>query len=342
MLCFFPARLHAARAAILGIVALCFVSALAAPARAWWFEGHAQVADIAWTRLNPRAKTAIAEILRLGPEAYRPKSDAEDDVRAAFAKASGFADDIKNDRQVPPEYSTLLPQMNRLFFDGDPPANDNEANRCKTWHYFDVPLNVPTGVTVPPRRTSSILIAYPYAVVSLTRLSKTPERERALQFWWLAWIEHLAGDAHQPLHCSESFQYEKEGDAGGNRFVLGFKDDRNRPVNLHAYWDGSPTEQIAGDKTKSLPVDLPAVTERWTKEFPEASFGADVQKLSVLRWVVDGATSAEFEVYDHIQPGERRETIRASGYEKRRDDLSRRQVVLAGYRLAETLNRIYP
>jgi len=329
------------RASVAFLVALSLLTIQSAPVFGWFFEGHAQIADIAWTRLTPRARAAITDILKLGPQAYRPKSDSEADVRAAFARASGFADDIKNDRQTPAEYSVLLPQMNRLFFDGEPPANDNEANRCKTWHYYDVPLRLPEGVTAPPRRTSSILIAYPYAIVQLKRLSKTPEKERALQFWWLAWIEHLAGDAHQPLHCAESFQYEKEGDAGGNLFLLGFKDERDRQVRLHAYWDGAPNDIITHEKAQNLAVNLSAVTDRWTKELPESAFGTAVQRLSLFRWVADGASEAQFEVYEDIKPGEKRDDLKRSGYESRRDELAKRKAVLAGYRLAATLNRIF-
>ena len=324
------------------IAALFFVLTIA-PARAWFFEGHAQIADIAWTKLTPRARTAISEILRLGPEAYRPKSEAEIDVRAAFAKAAGFADDIKNDRQVPIEYVVLLPKMNQLFWEnGVPPADDREANRCKTWHYFDVPLRVPTGLTIPPRRASSILMAYPYAVSELTRLSKTPERDRALQFWWLAWIEHLTGDAHQPLHCSESFALEKEGDAGGNLFLLGFKDDRDRQVRLHAYWDGAINDGIAREKKEEgKPDDMPAVTARWTAQRPESAFGAQIQQLSILRWVREGATLANEDVYIGVKLGDSRKTLQDSGYEAARESLSRRQAVLAGYRLAAALNEVF-
>ena len=330
------------RAAIMAGLALTAIS-VALPAQAWFYEGHAQIADIAWTRLNPRAKTAVTAILRLGPEAYRPKSEAEADVRAAFARASGFADDIKNDRQVPIEYVALMPQMNRLFWDGGVPlANDSEANRCKTWHYFDVPLRVPPGVKIPPRRDSSILMALPYAVYQLDLLSRTPERDRALQFWWLAWIEHLTGDAHQPLHCAESFAYEKDGDAGGNLFLLNFKDDRGRQTRLHAYWDGAINDLVAREKAeKGLPADMPAVTARWTAQYPDSALGPTLQRLSVLRYAIEGATLAQEEVYSDVTPNEDRKTLQRTGYETRREELSRRQAVLAGYRLAATLNRVF-
>ena len=63
----------------------------------------------------------------------------------------------------------------------------------------------------------------------------------------LAWLLHLVGDIHQPLHCSSRVTPDEalpRGDAGGNTFRL----DDNR--NLHGYWDRILGEAIAPARSK--------------------------------------------------------------------------------------------
>ena len=106
---------------------------LANRALAWDAVGHLQVADIAWTKLNPRAKSEITAILLQGDPRFRPVSDKEADVREAFRKAATYADVIKGDRKT--QYEDIIPQMNGLFFilSKPDPAN-REDELCKTWH----------------------------------------------------------------------------------------------------------------------------------------------------------------------------------------------------------------
>src|SRR5207249_4509627 len=68
---------------------------IAGRASAWDETGHLQVADIAWTRLNDKAKKEIGAILMAGDPITRPASMSDADVRAAFRKAAVFPDTIK-------------------------------------------------------------------------------------------------------------------------------------------------------------------------------------------------------------------------------------------------------
>ena len=52
----------------------------------------------------------------------------------------------------------------------------------------------------------------------------------------VAWLEHLVGDVHQPLHATSRFtKNHPNGDAGGNLVLLCAAPCRDE---LHAYWDG--------------------------------------------------------------------------------------------------------
>jgi hypothetical protein len=57
----------------------------------------------------------------------------------------------------------------------------------------------------------------------------------------IAWLFHLIGDVHQPLHTAQFFTREfPDGDRGGNEICVLVAADRT-PLNLHALWDGLVT-----------------------------------------------------------------------------------------------------
>lgn len=319
------------------LAALCV--SVAAPAGAWFEEGHEQIADIAWTKLTPKTKARVQAILLAGDRDYQPKGRDEIAVRAAFRKASTFADAIK--RTTSYGYEAAIQVYNAKWQPNmDPFTTDNEATRCKTWHYFDTPLRTKPDST-PHVRESNALTALTFADAELTRLNQTPGKEKE-QAFWLYWMSHIVGDLHQPLHCSESFEFSPKGDAGGNTFRLDLTRN-NRPVNLHAFWDGGIDHAALVDaqapdadtRTNRESVPYETTTATWTSTASLIPAARDVQNLDVKTWIADGAKMAEAAVYTGVTPNR----VPATTYITRRDDLSRKQATLAGYRLAEMLNR---
>jgi hypothetical protein len=54
----------------------------------------------------------------------------------------------------------------------------------------------------------------------------------------LAWLFHLVGDIHQPLHTAQIFTAEyPKGDRGGNEICLRVT-QAGQPTDLHRFWDG--------------------------------------------------------------------------------------------------------
>ena len=54
----------------------------------------------------------------------------------------------------------------------------------------------------------------------------------------LAWLFHLVGDIHQPLHTAQLFSVEyPQGDKGGNEICVRVTQAR-QPMDLHRFWDG--------------------------------------------------------------------------------------------------------
>ena len=68
----------------------------------------------------------------------------------------------------------------------------------------------------------------------IVREAKDPDK-RAIA---LAWLFHLVGDIHQPLHTVQLFTREyPNGDRGGNEVCVRVAADR-AAIDLHRLWDG--------------------------------------------------------------------------------------------------------
>ena len=104
------------------------------------------------------------------------------------------------------------------------------------WHYINWPFK-------PEGQPASVEIREPEPVNILTALAENesvvkngndPGR-RAIA---LAWLFHLVGDIHQPLHTAQLFtvKYPK-GDRGGNEICVRVTQAR-QPMDLHRFWDG--------------------------------------------------------------------------------------------------------
>ncbi len=284
---------------------------VASEARRWNATGHDVIAAIAWNHLTPAARAKAVALLRNGPpEAHlgdlEPAGGAADErARQLFIVASTWSDQIKG-RQVP-----------------------NHAYDRGTWHYTDYYWKETSGkiVAVPEIQpdAENLIERMPVLVGMLTAAG--PDSTRAVA---LAWIEHLVGDIHQPLHASGRVTPDlPKGDRGGNDFKLG-----GNPNNLHSYWDGilDLVEPSNGDRV--------AAVDRWTtaieQRLPMSSFKAAELEAGLDVWARESLEMAQQTLYpaslaEHAVPSEE--------YKKAADVAAERRIALAGYRLAALLNK---
>jgi len=304
---------------------------IAPTALAWDATGHMQIADIAWANLSKHAKSEITLILKAGDPAFRPASDSEADIRAAFRKSATFCDVIKGDRST--QYEAILPEMNLTFFTKTKPdPANNEDVLCKTWHYYDVPIRDKGN---HPAEDSNAVNAFNLAREKFYSLEKAGGSDRQTECWWLYWIEHIAGDVHQPLHCVSSYEFVTDkGDAGGNRIMVIDPARPDRPTRLHSYWDAGITHAIAADKEAGLAVTPEDVTKRWGSDPALKPSAADLKVLDIMAWVKAGAAIADKTVYADLKPNS---TLSAQ-YATDQITLCKKQAELAGLRMAAVLN----
>jgi hypothetical protein len=302
-----------ARGTLLG---LCLTLLTAPAALAWNGFGHMVAAAAAYPRLTPAVRAEVGRLLELNPDYGRwvqgvPAGRREE---VAFMKAAVWADDIKDDGQH--------------VFDGDRPQGPEAGRNIgysdplehRYWHFIDQPFSSDHTPLLPP--------ASPNIETQLLALQRTLRSSRAsaaLKSYDLVWIEHLVGDAHQPLHAVSRFtRTQPKGDAGGNFVALCRRPCRR---NLHGFWDDVLGKSRSPGAAIRYAAGLPAPNPR------RAAIA------SSRRWLTESKRLAERYVYaPPIGDGPGPYRLDAA-YRRQARRVARRQIALAGARLALVLNR---
>jgi hypothetical protein len=289
--------------------ALVTAALLALPPSALWDPaGHRTVAAIAWEHMTPRARARAVELLLHGPAlanfgSLRPADGSEAGRdRALFLNAATWADLVRNRNQAWHVYHHA------------------------TWHYADFYWDVKDGRAhdIPNSGPDSLNAAE--RIVALGAMladSSAPDTTRAVA---LAWVLHLVGDIHQPLHSSSRVTPAEplpKGDEGGNTFHL----DDNR--NLHAYWDRILDAAIAPEPGE----DSIAYASRMARQIDRVA-GPPPAGTDVLGWAHEGLRLAQTVVYSGVSRG----SPPSAAYQAEALQVSERRIALAGYRLAALLN----
>jgi hypothetical protein len=276
----------------------------------WSAVEHKVVARIAWDRLTPEAKRAVVELMLLAPADSQIGVIYEaggKDPMTFFVNASVWAD------------------LNRA-------ADRDRAIKyaCPLWHYAEFTFGE-AGVEVPdlpafkPRQVNVLerLQFFQKALVD----ENEPIANRAVE---LVWTIHLVAEIHQPLHLvSRVTKEEPESDLGGNRFKLG-------QGNLHGYWDTILKSHFPqGEKADD--VYIAGLAEEVTKKYSEAKLKESLAFTEPGNWARESRNLAESVVYSDVSRGRNP----SAAYERRAIDVGERRIALAGYRLAQMLNRLF-
>ena len=167
-----------------------------APAFAWWEYGHETVATIAYLNVSPRTRAEIDRLLRQARLLDTPTCAAR-----TIEQASVWPDCIK--------------------------ALGDRFSYAAPWHYQNVNVCQPFD-QASACRDGNCVSAQIERNLRLLADRRVPVRERIFA---LAFVVHLVGDLHQPLHAGD------RGDLGGNRVQASYGLIAGR-TNLHAIWDG--------------------------------------------------------------------------------------------------------
>src|SRR2546423_5309115 len=297
---------------------LILMIAFSVPSYGWNNRGHMMVAAVAYKQLKPAVKNRVEAILRLNPD--RPNwvamipagTSAANKKMMLFMIAATWPDRIKQNSAY---HDDGPDRGNRPPTDGTADRNTgfDDFARHKYWHFVDQPFSTdgtPLGTVPTPNAQTQI-------VTFRTVLAST--QPDALKSYDLAWLLHLLGDVHQPLHCTARYSRAlPDGDQGGNLVKL-----RGTPSELHAFWDGAVG--TSGDLASIITA---------ASSLPVVSAGS----MDAAVWVDESFQAAKSNAYKSpIGPGVGPFTL-TPAYKAHATKLAKKRIALAGARLAKILN----
>jgi len=279
----------------------------APPGWSWGHDGHRLVAKIAAKDLSPDTRKKVAAILGT--------NDAG--VDAAMADAATWPDEI-----------------------------DKKTTGTGDWHFIDVPVSGAFSVAgLCPQHNCAIDRIQEMSDRLRTNqtgftLPVTPSPPRPMASQELAFLIHLVGDIHQPLHAAN------DGDRGGNCENLTkalVHADHSRTTELHAVWDNDEVFTVL----KALGNEDAAASAL----FQRFKSGTPVRQAAVTDWAHESNDLARKDVYQalHIPnrtapAGQCATNVAKVSIDQKYLDSNvmdtEQQLLRAGIRLAGVLNQI--
>ena len=306
-------------------VLVLLASSFSGPAFGWDDVGHKTTAYIAWQRMSPAAREAVIKILRAAPE---------DSHLSAFYMNYGAEPEAM--RKL--EYFMLTATWADIVRDR---AFENRQKKYhkSNWHYDDT-------FWKQVGSKAELLKGFEEGGVAVARLTEfdkvirsadASDKDKAIA---IAWIMHLTGDLHQPLHTSARVtDTEPKGDQGANLFLLTPQGTpRENQQNLHWFWDSivGRNDPLKGDTCEADYIE--SIAKSIMKKVPFASVSSMLNLGAYDKWQEE---SFALNPTDVFTPDLVRFKTPSEKYRKHAFAVAQRRLALAGYRLGETLNRVF-
>jgi S1/P1 Nuclease len=291
------------------------------PASAWNIPGHTLSGAVAYQVLQQESPQTIAK------------------VKSILEKHPWYANQWQARLQdVPVSERDLVLFIQAARWADDIRIQDKTQNRPR-WHYINFPFK-------PEGQPASVQTREPEPVNILTALAENqrivtnqtdPERKAIA----LAWLFHLVGDVHQPLHAAQLFTVEyPQGDRGGNEICVRVT-QAGQPMDLHRFWDGVIT---SSSNLTRLRNDATALRNR--QEFQRSQL-TELGNADFESWAKESfEIAAKFAYLNGGRIGIPRggsmdcRDVQAApvlpvGYVVSASRIADRRIMLAGYRLAD-------
>jgi S1/P1 Nuclease. len=291
---------------------------------AWDDTGHKITAYIAWQQMTPAVRDAVIKILTAAPEDsqlatfYMPYGSRSDEARKReFFMIAATWPDIIRDRNFETRYKKY-----------------HHSN----WHYTDTAWTVKDGkvqlVSLPGEGGLAL-----EKIIEFIKLESSGARDadRAIA---AAWLEHLVGDIHQPLHASARItDQEPKGDQGGNTFLLTpVGTPRDKQENIHWFWDSIVVRNDPNDKDECDADYIDPIARDIMKKYPFAKMESRLALGDPEQWKRESFEIASTKIYT---PDLKRNEMPSPAYRKAAMKVAEERLALAGYRMGALFNQLF-
>lgn len=290
----------------------------------WDDSGHKITAYIAWQRMTPDVREKVLKILLEAPEDshigsyYMPYGSQNVDARKRdyFMFMATWADVVRD----------------RKF------KNRFDKYHRSNWHYDDIFWTMKDGriQDLPaPEDGGQALTRIKEFVETIRGTASDSQKAIAI-----AWLQHLIGDIHQPLHTSARVtDREPKGDQGGNLFLLTPEGTpRDKQENLHWFWDSIVVRNMANKEDKCDVDFLEPIARDFMKKYPFDKMRDRLVASDYAAWAKESLTLAQTDVFSSEL---KRFEMPSEKYKKNGLKIAEERLTLAGYRMGEVFNQAF-
>ena len=304
-------------------------------AEAWNALGHRTIAEMAWRQMDAKERAEASALLKHHPH-YEVLLSAKvpegvDTNEWVFLTAAIWPDMVRPAKKGEPEKPESVTRYNVFPHAIElPMVRESEKRQLST-----------KGFRVPKPNAQTALIDS----LATLRNKKASLHDRAVS---LAWVLHLCGDLHQPLHAATllTVDHPKQNGAGGVFVLL---DPAGNRVSIHTFWDSLPGTDLSYPSVIRFANELSAAPDL------QPSTMRDYRKHKrVTQWAQESYETAVHFGYaeDRVQLAHSADlksgTISEDGLPKMSEEYAREarelahvRLVLAGQRLADQLKKIW-
>jgi hypothetical protein len=310
--------------ALCGLVLASFLAVFSTSAFGWNEVGHKITAYIAWQRMAPDVRERLIKLLREAPE---------DSQIATFYFSYGSQSRETRER----DFFMLISTWADMIKDRDFPTRNHRYNHSN-WHYTDTPWTMKDGkIEILPTAADGGLALERIKEFDGTIRGTASDAQKAVA---IAWLLHLIGDIHQPLHVSARVtDLEPKGDQGANLFLLTpAGTPKAQQKNLHSFWDSIIEENDPNSKDLCDADYVIPNAEKIMKMFPFTKLQGELLPAKFEDWARESLMLAQTEVYS---PDLKRNEPPPARYRKKALKIAQRRMALGGYRLGELFNEVF-
>jgi hypothetical protein len=304
-------------------------------AEAWNALGHRTIAEIAWRQMDARERAEAAALLKHHPH-YDLILSANvpagvDTNEWVFLTAAVWPDMVRPAKKGEPAKPEFVTRYNVIPHAIDLPLVRESEKRVLSIKKFKVPEpNVQSGLIES---------------LATLRNKHASLEDRAVS---LAWVLHLCGDLHQPLHAATllTVDHPQGNGAGGVFQVL---DPQGNQTSIHTFWDALPGKDLSYASVTRLANELTA-----TPDLQPASMREYRKHKHVKEWVKESYEMAANFGYaeDRVQFVHNADLKSgkvstndlpkiSDEYAREAHELAKVRWVLAGQRLADQLKKVW-
>lgn len=297
---------------------------LAFPAFGWDEVGHKISAYIAWQRMTPDVRDRVHKILLAAPE---------DSQIASFYMTYGTRSEEIRKR----EYFMFMATWADVVRDRNFAVRYKNYHRSN-WHYSDKFWQVKAGkieyLPAPEDGGQAVNKLNEYDAMIRGRVN---DSQKAVA---IAWLQHLIGDLHQPLHTSARVtETELKGDQGGNLFLLTPQGTpREKQENLHWFWDSIVVRNIPNKDNECDTEFIEPIAEKFIKKYPYSKMQERIAMGKYDEWAAESLKLAQEDVFSSDLV---RFQTPSENYKKKAFGVAEERLALAGYRMGELFNQVF-